>query len=135
MALFLFFEPLFQRLHDLVPVSEGLDRFHFLRREEFLGDGLQPVFGDVDRVLAVIGHYALEHLLEHLIEAIQQALILHEGRAGEVVEGFRRLIDHVTIKRLQQREMLLEGSADPGGPQLVDEVEEHGRLINPRGWA
>src|SRR3546814_10122825 len=48
-ALLLFLEPLFQRLHDLVPVAERLDRGHFLGRQEFLGDRLQPVGGDVDK--------------------------------------------------------------------------------------
>src|SRR3546814_2107981 len=52
-ALLLFLEPLLQRLHDLVPVAERLDRGHFLGRQEFLGDRLQPVGGDVDRVLAI----------------------------------------------------------------------------------
>src|SRR3546814_7981163 len=54
-ALLLFLEPLFQRLHDLVPVAERLDRGHFLGRQDFLGDRLQPVGGDVDRVLAIVG--------------------------------------------------------------------------------
>src|SRR3546814_14908274 len=72
-ALLLFLEPLFQRLHDLVPVAERFDRRHFLGGQEFLGDRLQPVGGDVDRVLAIVGAEALEDLFEHLVEAVEQA--------------------------------------------------------------
>lgn len=135
MALFLFLEPLLERFHDLVPVAEGLDLLHLLRGEELLGDGFQPVFGDIDRVLAVIGHDPLEDLLEHLVETVQQAFILHEGGAREVVERLGRLLDHVLVERLQQSEVLLERGADPGGAKLVDEIEEHGRLLNPRAGA
>src|SRR3546814_16183973 len=80
-ALLLFLEPLLQRLHDLVPVAERLDRGHFLGRQEFLGDRLQPVGGDVDRVLAIVGDDALEDLVEHLVDAVEQALVLHVNRA------------------------------------------------------
>lgn len=132
MALFLFFEPLLQRLHDLVPIAERFDRFHFLRRQEFLGDSFQPVFGDVDRVLTVIGHDPFEHLVKHLIEPVEQAFILHEGGAGEVVERLGRLVDHVPVKRLKQGEVLFETGADAGRAKLVDEIEEHGKVINPQ---
>src|SRR3546814_7050244 len=97
-ALLLFLEPLFQRLHDLVPVAERLDRGHFLGRQEFLGDRLQPVGGDVDRVLAIVGDDALEDLVEHMVEAVEQALVLHVDRAGQVIALFGAAVDHLAVR-------------------------------------
>src|SRR3546814_19982104 len=56
----LFLEPLLQRLHDLVPVAERLDRLHLLGRQIFFGDGLQPFLRDVDGVLAIVGEQRSE---------------------------------------------------------------------------
>src|SRR3546814_11641172 len=44
MLFLLLFQPLFQRLHHLVP-AERLDLFHLLWRQIFLGVGLQPFLG------------------------------------------------------------------------------------------
>ena len=107
-TLFLFLEPLLQRLHDLVPVTQRLDLFHLFFGKEFLGHRLEPVFGDIDGVLPVIAQDPLEDLLENLVEPIEQALILHERRAAEVVERLGRLLDHVAIERFDQREVFLE---------------------------
>ena len=70
MPVVLLLQPLLERLHDLVPRAEGLDRGHFLGAEEFFGDGAQPVFGNIDGALAIVGEHAFEDLGEHLVEAV-----------------------------------------------------------------
>src|SRR3546814_3860307 len=82
----LFLEPLLQRLHDLVPVAERLDRLHLLGRQIFFGDGLQPFLRYVDGVLAIVGEQPLEDLVEHLVEAVEQALVLHIDGTREIIE-------------------------------------------------
>ena len=131
MAFLLLFQTLLERVHELVPRAHLLDLRHFLFGEVFLGDRLQPVFGDVDLFLAVVGHDALEDLGEHLIEAVQQAFVLHEGRAGEVVERLGRLLDHILIERLKQRQVLLEAGGNARRAQFVDEIEKHWRPLLP----
>ena len=126
MAFLLFFEPLLERVHDLVPVAQGLDLFHLLFGQEFLGHRLQPVFGHIDRVLTVIGQDTLENPLENLIEPVEHAFILHEGRAAEVIERLGRFLDHLFVQRFEERQMLLETGGNPCLAQLVDEIEEHG---------
>ena len=49
MPLFLLFEPLFQRIHQLVPATHLFDFGHFFGRQIFFGNRLQPVGRNVDR--------------------------------------------------------------------------------------
>jgi len=123
--LFLFRETLFQRLHDFVPAAERLDLLHFLFGQIFLRDCLQPVERDVFFLHAVAGLDALEDFRKNLVEAIEQAFVLHEGGAGEIVKFFRIAADNVLFQRLEQDQMFLERGGDAGGPELVHEVEEH----------
>src|SRR5690606_8456114 len=102
-----------------------LDFLQFLFREIAFGDGLQPILGNLDWLLAVIGENALEDLVEDLVEAIEQAFVLNEGGAREVVERFRRQLDSVLVECLEQYEVLLEGSGNSGSAELIDKVEEH----------
>src|SRR3546814_19385507 len=76
MALLLLLEPLFQRLHDLVPRPERLARRHLLGRQIFLGDSLPPVLGNIDRVLTIVGEQPLENLFGNLVETADQAPLL-----------------------------------------------------------
>ena len=130
MALLLFLEPLFQRLHDLVPVAERFDRRHFLGGQEFLGDRFQPVGGNIDRVLAVIGNDTLEDLVEHLVEAVEQAFVLHVDRAGQVIELLGAAVDHLAVERLQQHQMLFQAGGDARGAKLVEKAEKHGAGVS-----
>ena len=132
-AFFLFLEALLERLHDLVPVAQGLDLLHLLFGQELLGNRLQPVFGDIHGVLPVIAEDALEDFLEHLVEPVDQPFVLHEGRPAEVVEGFGRLLDHVAVERLDQREVFLEACGNARRAKLVDEIEEHAERLSACG--
>src|SRR3546814_13410841 len=83
MALLLLLEPLFQRLPDLVPRPERLDRRHHLRRQLFHGARLQPVLGNIDPVLPIVGEQPLEDLAPHLVEQLEQAIVLNYDVARE----------------------------------------------------
>ena len=106
--------------------AERLDRLHLLGGEVELGDLAQPFLGDRHRVGAVIALDPLEDLGEDLVEAVEQAFVLHEGGAGEIIELLGLGRDHVGVERLEQGQMLLERGGDARGAQLVDEGEEHG---------
>ena len=75
------------------------------------------------------GGDALEDLGEDLVEAVEQPLVLHVDRAGEVVEILRRALDHFAVERLEQDQMLLQAGRDAGGAELVEEVQEHRRTL------
>ena len=65
-------------------------------------------------------------LLEQAVKAVDQPLVFHEDRAGEIVKGFGRAFDHILVERIEQDEMLLDPDRDAGGAQRVEEIEEHG---------
>src|SRR3546814_16697911 len=64
MLFLLLFQPLFQRLHHLVP-AERLDLFHLLWRQIFLGDGLQPFLGQRGLFAVRVSLQPFENLGEH----------------------------------------------------------------------
>jgi len=125
-ALFLFLKPLLQRLHDLFPGPERLDLLHFLFGEELLGHRLQPILGNGGAVIALEGHLqALEHLGKDLVEPVEQAFVLHQCRAGEIIEFLRALFDDPRMERFEQDEMFLERHRYAGAAQFVHERKEH----------
>ncbi len=107
MALFLLLEPLLQRLHQFIPTAHFLDLRHFFGREIFFGNGLQPICGNVDGVLAIFGKDAFEDLTEDLVEAVKQGFIFYQRRAREIIKLFRALADYVCVQRGEQGQMLL----------------------------
>ena len=111
------------------PGPQRLDRGHFLGRQIFFGDRLQPVLGNLGAFLREAGLQPFEHLGEDLVEAVQQPFVLHVDRAAEVIELLGRAIDDVRLQRLQQDQMLLEARGDAGGAQLVEKGQEHARMM------
>ena len=65
-------EALFERGHDLVPRSQRLDRGHLFGRQMLLGNGAEPVGGDVGARFGEAGSDAAEDLCEDLVEAVEQ---------------------------------------------------------------
>ena len=116
-----------ERLHQLVEAAHLLDHLLFLFGEEFVGQGLQPFGGDVGGSHVGELFQPLEHMAEHLVETVEVLLVLHQGRAGQVVEVVDRLIDHVAVERLHEHEVLFQGDRHLGLTQLGKEVHEHGR--------
>src|SRR3546814_15007785 len=75
----------------------------------------------------------LEDLREHLIEAIEQAFVLHIGGAGEIIELLGAALDDLAVERFEQCEMLLEAGRDAGRAQLIEKVKENDAACLPRG--
>ncbi len=104
-AALLLLEPLLQRLHQLVETAEALDEFFLLVRQVLLRQPAEPFLGQFargDLTLAPAGHGfdALEDLGEHAVEAVDEALVLHQGRAGEEVEGLDVVGDEIGLHGL-----------------------------------
>jgi hypothetical protein len=108
MALLLLFQPLLQRLHELVP-AHGLDLFLLFVGEIFFRQLAQPLFRDlrllhgIEKVLE-----ALEGRAEHSVELVEIALVLHQRGAGEIIEILHRLIRQIGVERFHQREIFTQ---------------------------
>ena len=68
---------------------------------------------------------------EHLVEAIEMLLVLHQGCAGEVVEVHHLVAavaaDNALVHGFEQGEEFLERDRHLGGAQLMEEMLEHRR--------
>jgi hypothetical protein len=98
----LLLEPFLQSLHDRVPGAQGLDLLHLLGREVKLRDLPQPLLRDRDGLGAVARLDAFEDLAEHLVEAVEQPLVLHERGPRQIIEFLRPCRDHLRVERLEQ---------------------------------
>src|SRR3546814_8695559 len=65
-------------------------------------------------------------LVEHLVETVEQALVLHIDGAGEVIELLGAAVDHLAVERLQQHQMLFQSGGAARRAQLVAKAEKHG---------
>ena len=122
----LFLETLHQLLHDLFPAAQGLDFGFFLVRQITLSDRLQPLGGNLgfDRVLHQL--QTAKHVAEHLVELVVVPLVLHQGRAGEIVEILNPPLREIGLQGLHQRQVFFQRDRELGGFQLVEEGGEHG---------
>jgi len=75
----------------------------------------QPILGDFRLARVAQQLEALEHVGEHLIEAVEVALVLDEGRARQVVEVLDLALGQVGLQRLDQRQVFLQGDRHLGG--------------------
>ena len=134
-AFLLFFEPLFQRLHQLVPVHLGRVG-DLLGREDALHLLAQPVgrdgLGEVRDQL-----HALEVGGEGAVELVVVLLVLDQRGAGQEVEvvhgagvGVGRA-HHIRLQCFEQRQVFLDRDRQLGRTQGVEEVDQHGDLPGP----
>src|SRR5690606_22868858 len=91
-------EALAQLLHDLFPAAELFDLPLLLFGEVELADGAQPFLRDMR--LDGVTHQleALEDVAEHLVEAVQVALVLHQRGAGEIIEVLHAAVGEVGLE-------------------------------------
>ena len=126
MALLLLREALTQRFHELLP-AHGLDLFFLVVGEIFLGELFQPVGGNVRLLHRVEQRFeALERRAEHLIEAVEIALVLHQQRARQIVEFVDRMIGESLVERLHEVEVFARGDGHPRFLEGGEEGQEHG---------
>lgn len=91
MPAFLFVEALAQRFHQFLEAAERLDQLLFFFRQMFLSEFAQPFLGNggrLDRLRAAANRLdAAEVIGKDLIETVDEALVLDQRRAGQIVEG------------------------------------------------
>ena len=68
---------------------------------------------------------ALEHVAEDPVEAVEIAFVLHQRRAGEIVEILDAPAGEVLVHRLHQREIFAQRHRDARLLQLVKESRKH----------
>ena len=105
MAFLLLLEALLQLLHDLFPAAECFDLRLLFVGQEFLGEGAQPVFGNIGDVAFAHLLKALEDMAENDVELVEVAFVLHQCGARQVIEILDLAVDHVRVHRLQQRQI------------------------------
>ncbi len=121
----LLFQPLAQRLHELVP-AHGLNLLLLFLGEILLGELLQPLLGDVRLVHGVEQAFQpLEHGAEDAVELVEITLVLHQRRARQVIEILHRLLGEVGVECLHQRQIFAQGHGDLGVAQRGEELQEH----------
>src|SRR5579875_510398 len=123
-------EALAQQLHQLVEPAQGGDLRLLLLGEEPLDELPEPFLGNLDG-LAGRSLDALEAGAEDAVELVEMTLILHQGRAREIVEILDRVIGEPRLHRLDEREILAQGDRDTGLAQREEELGEHGGRLLP----
>jgi hypothetical protein len=127
----LFLQPLAQSLHQLVEAAQRLDLGLLLVAEVTFIELAEPVLGDVrhDLVPRPDPLDAVEHLAEHLVEAIVVLLVLDQHGAGQVVEVLDRHAGagahDAAVHGLHQVEPLLGGNRHPDVAKGGEEGHEH----------
>jgi len=120
----LLLQPLLEGAQHLLPAPQGLDLLDLLGREHALQVGLEPLLGDLrgegDEFLR-----ALEEVREGLVEGVEEALVLHQRGAGQVVELVHVGMDDALVHRRQEAQVLLGGDGHTRIAQDVEEVHEH----------
>jgi hypothetical protein len=128
-ALLLLFKPLLQRLHQLVPAAHGFDELLFFLGQEFFRQCAQPLVRDLRDFVRVERFESFEHMREDAVELVEIALVLHQRGARQVIELVDFHIDDVVRQRIHQRQIFLQRHRYARGAELVEELEEHGRLV------
>ena len=119
MAFLLFFQTLFQRLHQFFPAAERFDFLLFLFGEEFFGHLAEPFFRQLLDINAFADAFEpFESMSEHLVEFIDIALVFDQCRAGEIIEFLDIHIDDALIHGVHQGQVFLECHRNLGGAKL-----------------
>src|SRR5690606_8978883 len=84
-AALLLFQPLLQRLHQLLPAAQRLDQFLLVLAEVLLDQLAQPLLRN-HRRRGVDAGDALEVGREYQVVAVEELLVLDQAGAGEMVE-------------------------------------------------
>ena len=118
MPLLLLFQALLQRFHELFKAAQRLDLRLFLVGEELFGQGFEPVGRDFRGETFIHLFKALEDMGEDPVELVEVALVLNEGRAGQIVEVIDVEADDLLIHRFHQHQVFAQRHRHLGVAQL-----------------
>jgi len=121
---FLFFQPLLEKLHQLFP-AVFLDGGLFFGGEVLLELLDQPVQGDV-LLFGISGLQASIEFPEGLVVAVEQCFVLDQGHARKVIEIIQRGRHQPRLQRAEQGQVFLHRDRQLAGPQMVEEINQHG---------
>ena len=124
-ALVLFFEALFQLLHNFFPAAERFDLGLFFFRQEFFRQRFQPVFRNFGNFAFAQAFQPFEHFTEYAVELVEIALVFHQRGAREVVEVFHLMLDNLGVQRLQKRQIFAQRHRHGIAFQFVEKIDEH----------
>ena len=99
MTAFLFFEALFQSLHQFFPAAERFDQLFFFFGEMAFREQFQPFFGDFCLDILDIND-ALEVRRKYAVVAIKVFFVFHQANACEMVKILNTAEDHLFLKGL-----------------------------------
>src|SRR6185437_4940933 len=85
----------------------------------------QPFFRQVFDLHALRRLQAPEAGSKHAVETVQVPLILHQGRAREVVEILDAVLGNAVLHRRHQGQVLGDGGGQAGRTQTQDKMREH----------
>jgi len=124
-AALLLVEQLLQALHQGFEAAEFFNLVQLLGAQEFFRQLLEPFLGQVLDRHALGRLEALEHLAEDAVEAVEVALVLHQGGAAEVVEVIDGIVGHARLHGAHEGEVLGDGGREAGRAKGQDEGREH----------
>ena len=133
MPALLLLQTLLQRLHQLVEAAERLDELLLLFRQVLFGEPPQPFLRqvrDFDAVRSRQRLQPLEDMAEDLVETVDEALVLHQSGAGEIIEGLDVVVGEMRVHAFQQAEIFAQRDRHAGSFQLEEERDEHGVLVD-----
>src|SRR3546814_511303 len=129
-ALFLFFETLLQRFHQLVEAAEGLALGHLLGCQMLLRLQPQPVLGNRAEQLAGDRLDTLEVRGERAVEAIVLRLVFYQRGARQVVEIVERKDRDVPGQRFEQHQEFAETGFHASGADGEEEGDQKSTRLN-----
>ena len=76
-------------------------------------------------------HGALEEILEHQIERIEEPFVLYQRGPRQIVELVDVRPGDAFIQRFQKRQIFPDRDGDPGFPEVIEKLDEHRGLGVP----
>ena len=127
MAAFLLVQPLAQGFHQLFETAEFFNRRALFRGQRQLRAARQPVRrqpGRVDSGEEVF--HALKIFSEGEVVAVVVALVFHQHRARQAMEGVHGSFRHAGLQGCHELQPLVERHRYPGLAQREEKPGEHG---------
>ena len=132
MPLVLFFEPLSQRLHQLVKTAERLDHVALLGGQYQLRLAIQPI---VRNVLNHVGERVLDTFevgRKNAIETVELGFVFDEAGAGKKIKIIDAVIRQPALHRFMQCQKLGDRRIHAAVAKHVKKRDQHRPLLLPR---
>jgi len=129
MATFLFFQPLFQRLHQLVKTTQRVNLGHFFGAEMLFRHFSQPFFGHINRVQHILHadlFQARKGRGKGAVEFVEIAFVFDHYGACQVVECVDIIGDQTRSHAFEKAQILAQADRHATVPEVFKEWQKHG---------